>query len=83
MPIREYVCQNESKSCAHCRTGFEQLEKADQSSLEKCPKCGAPVERRLSSPALGHSQSSLDERAKRAGFHKLKKLGRGEYEKQY
>jgi len=34
-------------------------------------------------PAIGRSISSLDTRAKAAGFTKLKKLGKGEYEKQY
>ena len=34
-------------------------------------------------PAIGRSISSLDNRAKAAGFSKLKRLGKGEYEKQY
>jgi len=33
--------------------------------------------------AIGRSRSTLDARAKAAGFKKLKKLGRGEYEQQY
>ena len=49
----------------------------------KCPKCGGPVARVSSAPALGKSQSSLDDRARAAGFTKLKRLGKGEYEKQY
>ena len=43
----------------------------------------APSVRVISAPSLGKSQSSLDDRAKAAGFTKLKRLGKGEYEKQY
>jgi hypothetical protein len=37
----------------------------------------------VSRPAVGGSSSGFDDRAKSAGFHKLKRLGKGEYEKQY
>lgn len=83
MPIREYIARHSSKGCAHCRKGFERIEKMDESPLAACPKCGAPVERRISAPSFGRIKSSLDDRAKAAGFHKLKRLGHGEYEKQY
>jgi len=33
--------------------------------------------------AVGASRSGLDDRAKAAGFTKLKRLGKGEYERQY
>ena len=36
-----------------------------------------------SAAAVGFSQSNLDDRAKAAGFTKLKRLGKGEYERQY
>ena len=83
MPLREYICRNDKESCAYCKSGFEQLEKLDQPPLQFCPKCGAPVDRRISPPSFVTSKSGFDDRAKRAGFHKLKKLGHGEYEKQY
>ena len=83
MPIHEYICSSEGKGCDYCRAGFEQLEKIGQASLTSCPKCGAPVERRISAPRVGGSKTGFDDRAKAAGFHKLKKLGKGEYEKQY
>jgi putative FmdB family regulatory protein len=83
MPLREYICRDDKQSCAFCKSGFEQLEKIDQQALDVCPRCGSPVERRISPPSFGVSKSGLDDRARRAGFHKLKKLGRGEYEKQY
>jgi hypothetical protein len=34
-------------------------------------------------PAIGRSKTKLDDRAKNAGFTKLKKIGTGEYEKMY
>ena len=83
MPIREYICSDENTSCEFCRKGFEQLEKLDQPSLASCPKCGSPVDRRISPPRVGGSKTGFDDRAKAAGFHKLKKLSHGEYEKQY
>ena len=83
MPIHEYICRDDKRSCVFCKPGFEQLEKMDQPPLEFCPKCGSSVERRISPPSFGHSKGGTDDRAKRAGFHKLKRLGKGEYEKQY
>jgi hypothetical protein len=41
------------------------------------------VKKLISTPAIGGSQSGFDDRAKSSGFHKLKKLGTGEYEKLY
>lgn len=84
MPIYEYIPKNPAAaSCERCRDGFEVLQRIADPHLEKCPHCGAPVERAISAPALGRSVSSLDDRARAAGFTKLKRLGKGEYEKQY
>ena len=41
------------------------------------------LKKMISAPSVGASQSNFDDRAKNAGFHKLQKLGKGEYEKQY
>ena len=51
--------------------------------LSACPDCGSRVERVPAAAAVGFSQSNLDDRAKAAGFTKLKRLGKGEYERQY
>jgi len=83
MPIREYQVNDPTQGCAACRQPFEQIESLNQPPLDKCPQCGASVVRLISAPAVGGSRTGLDARAKSAGFHKLKKLGRGEYEKQY
>jgi predicted nucleic acid-binding Zn ribbon protein len=51
--------------------------------LQSCPKCASAIRKTFSVPQIGYSKSSFDAKAKNAGFHKLKKLGKGEYEKQY
>jgi putative FmdB family regulatory protein len=45
MPIYEY-------QCTKCREVCEVLQKAKDKPLEKCPKCGAPMVKRISSPAI-------------------------------
>ena len=83
MPIREYQAKDPSLGCPKCRNPFEQLENIEASTLDKCPACGAEVRRLISAPAVGGSVSSFDRRARAAGFHKLKRRGKGEYEKKY
>jgi putative FmdB family regulatory protein len=83
MPIYEYQARKKSESCSHCREPFEHFHKAMEEPLEACPHCGAPLEKLISAPSIGLSKTGLDSRAKNAGFHKLKKLGKGEYEKKY
>jgi len=41
------------------------------------------VRKVVAAAAVGRSQAKLDDRAKAAGFSKLKRIGKGEYEKQY
>jgi hypothetical protein len=41
------------------------------------------VRKKISVPAVGGSSSGFDAKAKNAGFSKLKRIGKGEYEKQY
>lgn len=83
MPIYEYQAKDPAKACARCADPFEVMQRISDPKLEKCPECGAEVMRVISAPSLGRSVSSLDDRAKAAGFTKLKRLGKGEYEKQY
>jgi len=45
MPIHEYKCTK----CGH---RFEALQKAKDKPLEKCPKCGGPLRKLISSPAI-------------------------------
>ena len=45
MPIYEY-------QCTKCRGVCEVLQKAKDKPPEKCPKCGGPMVKRISSPAI-------------------------------
>mgnify|MGYP001609628788 CR=1 FL=1 len=83
MPIREYQAKDIARGCVYCRRLFEQVEPAGRPPLQFCARCGAAVVRLISAPAVGGSRSGFDARAKSAGFSKLKRLGHGEYEKQY
>jgi putative FmdB family regulatory protein len=83
MPIYEYKADSDEHSCSYCRDGFDIIQKISDAPLKECPKCGNAVSKQLSAPSVGASRSGLDDRAKNAGFHKLKKLGKGEYEKEY
>ena len=75
MPIYVYEAKDPAKGCAKCREGFEIRQSLSEARLEKCPNCQAP--------GLTHSQTDLHYRAKRAGFHTLKRVDKGTYEKMY
>jgi len=45
MPLYEYECE----SCGH---RFEKIQKFSDPPLDKCPVCGGPVRKLLSSPAI-------------------------------
>ena len=83
MPIYEYECADELGGCDYCKAGFEHFVRLSEPAPDKCPRCGLPLRKKFSLTAVGSSKSGLDQRAKAAGFTKLKKLGKGEYEKQY
>lgn len=83
MPIREYQSSNPEKGCTICRNRLERIERLNEPVLLKCSQCGADIVRLISAPRVGASQAGADDRAKRAGFHKLKKISHGEYEKIY
>ena len=83
MPIYEYIPLEEKRSCAFCRSGFEEVRRLSDPPLTQCPRCGAPIKKIISLPSLPPSQGSLDDRAKASGFHKLKKVDKGVYEKKY
>ena len=83
MPIYEYEAVDSAAACSRCATPFELMQRISDAPLTACPDCGAAVRRLISRPAMGTSKSGFDSRAKAAGFHKLQKLGKGEYEKKY
>jgi putative FmdB family regulatory protein len=83
MPVYDYEAVSPEKSCPQCASGFETVQSIHDERLKACPACGAPIRRIISAPAIGRSKSKLDDRAKSAGFTKLKRIGKGEYEKMY
>lgn len=83
MPTYEYEAIDPARSCDTCRNVFELVRPLRAPPVTDCPRCAAPVRKVISAPAIGRSGTSLDQRAKSAGFSKLKRLGKGEYEKQY
>ncbi len=83
MPIYDYQAKDPAQGCARCREPFEMMRRLTDPPLERCPHCGAPVVKLVAAPALGRSRSALDDRAKAAGFHKLKRVDKGTFEKQY
>ena len=83
VPIYEYSARDRSQSCPHCVAGFDVVQRLSDPPLETCPECRAPVAKQISAHSVGGSRSGLDDRAKSAGFSKLERLGKGEYEKKY
>ena len=83
MPSYDYAATDSGRTCAYCADGFEVTQSLSEPRLTACPRCGAAVTKCITAPAIGRSKSKLDDRAKAAGFTKLKKIGKGEYEKMY
>jgi len=83
MPIYEYQAVRKTHACQFCQDGFDCIRSLSEPPLTACPKCGEAIKKLISAPTIGNSKSNLDDRAKASGFHKLKKLGQGEYEKLY
>ncbi len=81
MPFYEYRAQTE-QGCAHCRKGFDQLQKITAPALTECPRCGAVVRRVISAPNLAKSGPSLEpSNIEKHGFTQYRKSGKGVYEK--
>ena len=83
MPLYVYEAVDPKNGCAKCRCGFEVSQSIKDDRLAACPRCGAKVLRVIQAPGLAHSKTDLHYRAKRAGFHSLKRVNKGEYEKMY
>ena len=82
MPIYRYESV-QAQGCEYCRKGFEVAQRLSEPRLGECPRCGVAVRKVVVAASVGRSESNFDDRAKAAGFSKLKKIGKGEYEKQY
>jgi len=81
MPIYEYeLCEG---NCVVCGGKFSLRRPVSAAPLTRCPACKKPVRKVIST---FHSPVKLKplsiSEAKKAGFTVLKKLGKGEYERQ-
>lgn len=52
MPTYKYVAVDLEKSCSHCQSGFEVIQKMTEASLTHCPHCRNPVCRVLFAPTV-------------------------------
>jgi len=78
MPLYEYeVCDG---GCKVCGGRFTLNRPLSAKALTKCPACKKPVRRVWSTFNSPKTLSYSD--AKKAGFTVLKRLGKGEYERQ-
>jgi putative FmdB family regulatory protein len=81
MPIYEYQVTGE-QNCDYCAHGFELLRKISDPELTGCPRCNAPVVRKISAPNIGGSGPSLNAaEIEKHGFTQYKRAGKGVYEK--
>lgn len=84
MPLYVYEAKEPEKGCEKCRKGIEIMQRLSDAPLDHCPYCKTPVFKVMQPPGLTHSRTDLHYRAKRAGFHTLKRTPSGEgYEKLY
>jgi len=81
MPIYKHIAEEEKRGYRFCNEGFEILQDINDKPIKGCPKCGVKVRRVFSEFSLGFSKTGLDRRAKQKGFHKLKKVDKGKYER--
>jgi putative FmdB family regulatory protein len=81
MPLYEYeVCEGDCKICGGTFTLQRPLSAPE---LIKCPSCKKPVRKIISSFSTPHKLKPLSiTDAKKAGFTVLKKVKKGEYERQ-
>ncbi|MFC1587883.1 FmdB family zinc ribbon protein [Planctomycetota bacterium] len=78
MPTYEYELLDGGKGCAHCRDGFEKLQKITDPALEECPKCGAKIRRVIFAPQIRKPKS--DRELKDLGFKKYVRKDSGVFE---
>jgi putative FmdB family regulatory protein len=81
MPIYEYEARE--GGCAACKSGFTLRRPINAPELLHCPLCKAPVRKVISAFTTPHKlkPTSVSD-AKKAGFTVLKRIGKGEYERQ-
>ena len=80
MPIYEYKAVGEG--CEHCSGGFEAFQKLGDLPLERCPRCGARVEKVLPSFQTTKFGEPSARDLKEHGFSRFRKTQDGNYEKE-
>ncbi len=81
MPIYEYIARDEG--CTVCKAGFSLRRPLSAPELTQCPLCKRPVRKIISAFNTPTKLKPLSiSQAKNAGFTVLKRLGKGEYERQ-
>ncbi len=81
MPLYEYeLCEGD---CKICNGKFTLNRPIERPTLTACPLCRKPVRKLISQVNTPrHSKPVSISDAKKAGFTVLKRLGKGEYERQ-
>ena len=81
MPIYEY--EHDCEHCDECSERFEVLQSMNEPHLTRCPTCGQPCHRVLSTFAtISNEKARLSPRnLERHGFTQYKRAGDGYYEK--
>ncbi len=83
MPIYIYQAKNIKKACAYCKKEFEVLQQLSDNPVKHCPMCKGAVIKVMTTFFTGASKTGLDSKFKDKGFHKLKRVDKGKYEKLY
>ena len=78
MPLYVYRATNPERCCAHCRRDFEVLQSLRDAKLTKCPECGAPVAKQVTSCNSAFPQGAATLR--NLGMARLEKRSDGSYE---
>ncbi len=85
MPTYIYENVDKAKSCKICAEGFEIEQGIKEPALTKCPECGSPIRRIITSVNISTAKSSKeilsDKNIKKHGFTKLVNEGNGKFRK--
>ena len=78
MPLYVYRAKDPARACEACRVELEVLQSMSARRLRKCPECGAPVARVVTSAAMHSVQGPAELR--NLGMARLEKRSDGMYE---
>ncbi len=65
MPTYKYKPVDLKMCCAHCRSGFEVIQRMSEPALSSCPRCKGPVCRVIFAPAVVIKGSPVTEADKK------------------